>query len=217
MKENPFEAVARYCDRELQAPFAQRLLAHSEAAMREAGLVPTDLPERLGQDPYLMLFTVVVEDFTTRPDAPGGVRVADAYLKRHGWKLTPSARKLIQRVRDSVMGLYEVTGLKPGHGLELRDLLLDGPDFKVAQPRLAGVLPVGCLLGARVLQLDEGATLSGGVLPFEEELREQVVTYIRDAAELGDRPIRNDELAGLAPHISNVWLKMTLAEAAAKD
>jgi hypothetical protein len=213
MKDNPFEAFARYCDRELQAPFAQRMLAHSDTAMQGAALTPVDLAERLGKDAYMMLFTVVVEDFTTRPDAPGGVLVADAYLKRHGWKLAPSARKLIQAVRDSTLGLYEVTGLKPGVGLELRDLLLDRPGFDVAQPGLATALPVGCLLGARVLELEGMTTLSGGVLPFEEGLGAASVAAIRAAGELGDRAITPEELPGLAPHISNFWLKMTLAEA----
>jgi hypothetical protein len=213
MMESPFEAVVRYCERELRQQFAQRLVAHGAAAMRDAGLLPADLPERLGKDAYMMLFTVVVEDFTTRPDAPGGMLVADAYLKRHGWKLTPSARKLIQAVRNSVLGLYEVTGIKAGVGLELRDLLLDRPGFDVAQPGLAGVLPVGCLLGARVLQLDGATTLSGGVLPFEAGLDEAAVAAIRATAELGDRAITVEELPELAPYISDFWLKRTLAEA----
>jgi hypothetical protein len=129
--------------------------------------------------------------------------------------MTPTARRLVKAVRDSAMGLYEVTSLKPGIGLELRDLLLDRPNFEVAHAGLAGALPVGCLLGARMLEVDGVTTISGGVLPFEEGLGEPAVTYVRAAAQLGDRPIGANELAGLAPRISNFWLKMTLAEAAA--
>jgi hypothetical protein len=217
MKDSPFEALARYCDRELEQPLALHLLAHTRDALESGNLTPPELADRLGEDVYMMLFTVVLEDFISRPEAPGGVRVADAYLKRHGWKITPSARRLIQAVRDSALSLYEVTEVYSGVGLDVRDLLLDQPAFTVEHPGLSDALPVGCALGARVLRLDDTVTLSGGILPFDAGLGEAAVRDIRAAADIGDRPLDAADLPGLAPHISNVWLKITLQEAAEGD
>jgi len=212
MKGSPFEALARYCDRELEAPLALHFLAHTRDALEGLNPPTPDLIERLGEEMYLMLFTVVLEDFVSRPAAPGGVLVGDAYLKRHGWKITPSARRLIQAVRDSGLSLYEVTAVHADVGLEVRDLLLDQPAVAVKHPGLAGALPVGCALGARVLRLDDMVTLGGGILPFEEAVVEATVRDIRTAADVADRPLDVADLPVVGPHISNVWLKMTLQE-----
>lgn len=217
MKESPFEALARYCDRTLQEPFALHLLAHTRDALESGNLPPPDLTDRVSEDVYMMLFTVVLEDFITRPAAPGGALVADAYLKRHGWKITPSARRLIQAVRDSVLSLYEVTAVHPGEGVEVRDLLLDLPAIAIDHPGLSGAVPVGCALAARVLRLDDAVTLSGGFLPFEADVIEAAVRDIRAAADAGDRKLEAADLPGLAPHISNVWLRMTLQQEAAAE
>ncbi len=67
------------------------------------------------------------------------------------------------------------------------------------------------------MRLDDMVTLGGGILPFDTGLGEATVRDIRAAANIGDRPLAAGDLPDLAPHISNVWLKMTLKEAEGED
>jgi hypothetical protein len=202
----------RYCERELHEPLAMCLLEHTRDAMQATGTVPETLSQRIGEQVYMLMFTCVIEDFMTRPAAPDGVNTTDAFLKRNGWKMTPSARRSMHALRDSVMGFYKVVKVNPGDGIVLQDLLIDQPEIVVDHRGLSEVIPVGASIGARVLRSEFYANISEGFLPIDPDKSEPALQALRTAGGIGEAKITAKDLPALAPHISNVWLKLVLED-----
>jgi hypothetical protein len=105
----------------------------------------------------------------------------------------------LEAVRDSRMELYEIDAVTPGVGMTLRNLAGDGEKIAVEAEALARALPVGCLLGARVLRADGKVTLTGGILPFDEGMSAEGASAVAEA---------EDRAAG----ITVFWLRKTLEE-----
>jgi hypothetical protein len=81
-------------------------------------------------------------DIRTREFEPDGANIADNYLKRRGWKETPSSRAYIRALRKSVMSLYEVSEVIPGRSFRARDLIRGGdPIMVIEKSATHGVLP----------------------------------------------------------------------------
>jgi len=175
----------------------QRLQAHTLPAIAERNLPEAELVRLLDQQVYAMMFTCVVEDLMSRT-LPDGRNLTDAYLKRHGWKLGATARRQLEAVRDSRMGLYEIDTVTAGVGLTLRNLLTEDEKIPVEAEALSRALPVGCPLGARVLRVDGKVSLTGGILPFDQGMSAEAAAV----AEVEDR----------AAGITTFWLKKTLEE-----
>jgi hypothetical protein len=206
--KNPLDGVVRFISTEgFQEDLQALLVKHVTPALEATGTDVATLPSRLDPQIYAMLVTCVVEDLMTREDGDGR-NVTDAYLKRHGWKQSGLVKRQLQALRHSSARLYEVTAIKPGIGLTLRDLLKpEAPEQEVLASGLAGVLPVGCPVGVRVLHVDGESTLSGGILPFEEGMSEEATEAVRNAAGADEN---------LAPHITAFWLRKTLEEQASE-
>jgi len=213
--KNPLDGIVKFCETERTALLAARLVAHTQAACEAAGVPAAELANRLGRDVFAVVATCVIEDMMTLPAGPDGPNATDAYMKRHGWKLTAVARRQLQAVRESVMGLYEIESLEPDVGLRARSLLLEMEPVFIEHPGLSRALPVGCVLGARVVQVDGVTGVTGGLLPIEAKFALEAVTAVRQAAGVGDRELAASDMPGLAPHITNFWLLKTLQEAAA--
>jgi hypothetical protein len=205
--KNPLDGVVRFIPTEgFQDALQALMLKHVTPALEAAGVTLENLPAILDQQVYAILVTCVVEDLMTREDADGR-NVTDAYLKRHGWKQGSGVKRQLQALRESKARLYEITAVQPGIGMTLRDLLAPEMSQDVAAPGLASALPVGCPLGARILRVDGEATLTGGILPFEEGMGAEATEAVRAAAGGSD---------DLAPHITAFWLRKTLEEHAAE-
>ncbi len=202
--KSPLDGIVRFCETERAAQVAARLLAHTQAACDAAGISPAELASRLGRDVFAVVATCVIEDVMTLPAGPAGpegANATDAYVKRHGWKLTALARRQLQAVRESAMGLYEIESLEADVGVRVRSLLVEGDPVFIEHPGLSRALPVGCVLGARVVQVDGVTTVTGGLLPIEAAFRAEAVEALRAAGG-----------ADLAPAITNFWLLKTLQE-----
>jgi hypothetical protein len=201
--KNPLDGVVRFITTEGYGDELQALLLqHVTPALEATGVTLENLPAMLEQQVYAMMFTCVVEDLMTREGADGR-NVTDAYMKRHGWKQSGLIKRQLQALRNSKARLYEVAEVHQGVGLTVRDLLAPDTTERVQAPGLAGVLPVGCPVGLRLLHVDGEAGLSGGILPFDEGMSAEAAEAVREAA--GD-----DE--NLAPHITAFWLRKTLEE-----
>ena len=201
--KNPLDGVVRFItsegfNDELQA----LLLQHVQPALVATGVAFEHLPALLENQVYAMMVTCVVEDLMTREGADGR-NVTDAYMKRHGWKQSGLVKRQLQALRHSKARLYEVTAVHPGQGLTLRDLLAPEQEQRVTAPGLAGVLPVGVPIGLRILQVDGEASLSGGLLPFEEGMAAEAAAAVQAAA--GDSE-------NIAPAITAFWLRKTIEE-----
>ena len=201
--KNPLDGVVRFITTEGFSDDLQALLLqHVTPALQSTGVALESLPGLLENQVYAMMFTCVVEDLMTREGADGR-NVTDAYMKRHGWKQSGLVKRQLQALRNSHARLYEVAEVHPGVGLTLRDLLAPETTERVQAAGLAGVLPVGCPVGLRVLHVDGETGLSGGILPFDEGMSAEATEAVRAAA---------GEDNNLAPHITAFWLRKTLEE-----
>ena len=108
--------------REAFAELFDRHLAHACAG---ADVDVEDLPSLVADQDFGILWGCAFEDFLSR-DLEDGRNVVDDYLKRRGWKESPSDRAYIVALRSSVMSLYEVSGIVPSESFLARDLLRGG-------------------------------------------------------------------------------------------
>ncbi len=177
---------------------AERVSDHTRAACDAVNIPHETLPGMLDQQVYAIMFTCIVEDMMTRT-LPDGRNLTDAYVKRHGWKLGSSSKRMLEAVRDSRFGLYEIIEVIPRVGLALRDLVGEGDEVQVEASALSGALPLGCPMGARVLRAGGNQTLTGGILPFEVGMAQEAADAVRDSTDM-------------AAAITNFWLLKTLQE-----
>ena len=198
-EKNLLDGVAKFVGTEgFAQALADRLRDHSEPPCKTMGVVFEQLPGMLDPQVYAIMFTCVLEDLMTRR-LEDGRNLTDAYVKRHGWKLGSTAKRQLECVRDSQMGLYEITAVTQGVGITLQDLLSDAAPFEVIAPALSGALPAGCPLAARVLRLDGTATLTGGILPFETGMSAEAAEAVKGSPDV-------------AAAITGFWLLTTLQE-----
>lgn len=69
-----------------------------------------DIESLLGQYGVSTVWGAAFEDLLAT-DLPDGRNIADDYLRRRGWKESLATREYITGLRNSVIGLHEVTGL----------------------------------------------------------------------------------------------------------
>ena len=127
-----------------------------------------------------MLFGVVFEDFISRR-LPDDKNIIDDYLKRRGWRESVPGRRYLQQLRDSVLSLYEVVEVSPGHHCDLRDLVRDGETFRVHERMGTQNLVKWDRLAARVLNMNDQHIFSGGILPFSREASQSLLRVLSES------------------------------------
>ena len=107
---------------------AELLDEHLGPALEEFDVDFEELGDLLGQSWPMILWGCAFEDLLGRRYGAGGDNVADLYLKRRGWKEPALTRAYIEGLRDAPVSLYEVSEIRPGQSMQLRDLLTEvGP------------------------------------------------------------------------------------------
>ena len=128
-----------------------------------------------------MLFGMVFEDFISRRLPPDDKNIIDDYLKRRGWRESVPGRRYLQQLRDSVLSLYEVVAVAPGHHCDLRDLVRDGETFRVHEHMGTQNLVKWDRLAARVLNMNGQHIFSGGILPFPREASQSLLRVLTES------------------------------------
>ena len=106
--------------------------SHLAPVCEHIGISQEEIAQELEEHGYGgMLFGMMFEDFLSRRLPPGDRNVVDDYLKRRGWRESVPGRRYLQQLRDSVLSLYEVVEVSPGHHCDLRDLVRGGRNFRV--------------------------------------------------------------------------------------
>ncbi|MDQ6432858.1 hypothetical protein RB623_02175 [Mesorhizobium sp. LHD-90] len=210
---------------------------HFGSAFDDYGVDYEKLEELIGEAEMRNLWGCAFEDFLTRPASEEDERtIVDDYLKRRGWKESPSARRYMEALRDSLFSLYEVSGIVPGQSMLLRDLVRGGEPALVTEHSATRMLKEGDRLGCRVVEVAGKQRLGGGLMRFSETAVAEVMRVIADPMkQLGEEASKqeipaDDVLEGLdlqslgetmflhgsAPEFTAIWLEDTLSGKIAK-
>ncbi len=157
--------------------FGDLLDHHLARACKGADVEIEDLPSLIGDHEVSTLWGCAFEDFLTR-DLDEGRNIADDYLKRRGWKESPSDRAYIAALRSSTMSLYEVSGIVPGESFLARDLVRGGDAVRVSERSATKSLRQWDRIATRVIEVRGKIMISGAVLSFDHDLSEEILALL---------------------------------------
>jgi len=213
--------------------FKDALEHHLGPACTKAGIEIAELGDIIGNDWAATLWGCAFEDFLTRELSEVGNIIED-YLKRRGWNEKAQNKTYMAGLRSSVMSLYEVSDVKTGESFMARDLFRDCEPVRISERTATRTLRQWDRIAARVVRVRDKTIIGGGVLPFDHELAETLLSSLsstRERAAKGgakvlhglDRgigPAELDEgfsstevLRLAAPLISTIWLNDMLDKA----
>lgn len=182
---------------------------HLLPAMEEFDLDFEDLEELLGEQVPWTLWGCAFEDFLSRRWEPDGQNIIDVYLKRRGWSEKVLNRAYIEGLRDAHGSLHEVTDVKPGTSMKLRDLLTGAEPVTVREKSATRSLKQWDRIAVRIVPVRDHHVISGGLLPFSQEATDLLFEGLRDVLQLRksqELRLTEEQLRNCAPLFSSAWL-----------
>jgi hypothetical protein len=158
------------------------------------------------------------EDFLSRQYEDGNV--VDLYLKRRGWNETEPNRAYFAALRDTPVSLYEVSEVKPGKSMVLRDLLGGAKPVTVLEGSATQSLKQWDRIVVRVIAENDVHVISGALLAFSKDAVAflfdglSAVLNIEKDAELS---LSSSQLLKCAPVFTSAWLFTTLPRALSEE
>ena len=199
---------------EWSVEFDQVLSLHFAIVLEGHGLKFSELPKFIGDVWATTLWGCAFEDLLTRDFAPDGRNIADAYLKRSGWREDGEAKTYIKALRRSVPSLYEASSIMPGESFEARDLLRGGEPVKVTERTATRQLQQWDRLALRIVPSREGFVMAGGAIPFTREASAILMDALGKFAGAGRKkakpPFDDATLRTAAFLFTTAWLIDTL-------
>ena len=210
---------------------------HAAKACAGAGIDVADITRTLGDYAGSTLWGAAFEDLLAT-DAPGQPNIADDYLRRRGWKESVATREYIAGLCNSMISLYEVSGLVPGESMLLRDLMRGGEPVRVMERRGSQGLRPWDRIATRVIPLRQHSVISGTLMVFDHQTSDALLASLgrirtkapREAAALiAELGVTADEkllaaeftpermLAQAAFMFTNAWLDAGLKQAQGRD
>ncbi|TAL28219.1 MAG: hypothetical protein EPN94_00630 [Nitrospirae bacterium] len=101
----------------------------------------------------------------------------DIYAKGNK-ELKEDELALMNKIKGSLISLYEVISVSKDKKVTLKDLLMGGEEVSLRDKKLTKGLKKGDIFAARLLNLDNGHVMSGCVYPFRQEDKKKVLAYI---------------------------------------
>ena len=187
----------------LQAVVAEHLVP----ALAEFDLDHDELADLLGEQWSGVLWGCGFEDFLGRQYDDGNI--VDLYLKRRGWKETVLNRAYFAALRDTPVSLYEVTDVRPGTSMVLRDLLSDFDPIIVREKSATRTLKQWDRIAVRVVPERDHRVISGALLPFSADSSDFLFAGLLDAQKPKKRDtlrLSRDQLRVCAPVFTAAWL-----------
>jgi len=156
--------------------------AHLDPVCDRIGTNQEELGQELTEHGYGgMLFGMMFEDFLSRRLSPDDKNIIDDYLKRRGWHESVPGRRYLQQLRDSVLSLYEVVEVSPGHHCDIRDLVRGGKTIRVHEHKGTQNLVKWDRIAGRVLNTNGKYFFTGGILPFTQEAAQDLLSVLTDS------------------------------------
>ena len=180
---------------------------HLMPALEEFEIDHDGLADLLGEQWSGVLWGCGFEDFLGQRYDDGNI--VDLYLKRRGWKETALNRAYFAALRDAPVSLYEVSDVRPGASMVLRDLLSDAVPVTVREKSATRTLKQWDRIAVRVVPERDHHVISGALLPFRAEAVDFLFAGLRDALKLKKRDalrLSRDQLMGCAPIFTSAWL-----------
>jgi hypothetical protein len=187
---------------------------HVVPALEEFEIDHDDLSELLGEPWPSVLWGCGFEDFLGR--RYGEENIVDLYLKRRGWKETALNRDYFAELRETPVSLYEVSDVKPGASMVLRDLLDGAEPVTVVEKSATRSLKKRDRIVVRILAERDRHVISGAFLAFSAEAVELLFDGLRRALKLKKRDalrLTKDQRRGCAPVFTSAWLFTALPRA----
>ncbi len=100
----------------------------------------------------------------------------DIYMKGKK-ELTEEERKVLEKIKGSLLSLYEVVSVSKDKRVLIKDLLVGG-EFSLRDKNLTRGLKKGDIFATRLLQLDGNSVMSGCVYPYPADQKKSVLTKI---------------------------------------
>jgi SEC-C motif len=203
------EVALAALDELLSGPGWERLEADAEAEFwgeldpEETALADNETLELMSEQVFDWWFFF---DYEHEP----GRYVVDALLK-----LTPSlprgARSFLELARATTLRVYQVTEVRPGVGMVLRDAVT-GRETRVGERLGSQQMRRWDVIATRIMPA--GSTgdpvLDGGVLPIAMDRAEPLIEWLRSVVESAagetDEPSEKDTYASVVPDIHRAWV-----------
>jgi hypothetical protein len=99
----------------------------------------------------------------------------DIYMKDR--PLKDNEMSLLNSIKGSIIGLYEVASVSKDKRIVLKDLLIDG-EYTLRDKALTRGLNKGDIFATRLLTLDGKTCMSGCVYPYTADQKKTVLTYV---------------------------------------
>jgi len=232
--DEAIDNLLKWSAKEEWTPFREQVFAeHFDMIYERFDTTGEEIADLLG-DAFGMVLGCVLEDFfTARFDEEGEKNVIDDYLKRRGWREKVPAKRYLQAFRDSVLSLYEVVELDPGHSMTVRDLVLGGDPITVEEKLGSETAARWDRIAGRVVTVNKKVYFTGALLLFPHEVADEVLSGIEEMvksikkklqreakkqgkpADFKDRDVREMLLHTGAHLFTRTWLIDALIQAAA--
>lgn len=147
-------------------------LAAAYAAVGEDGGYD-ELVELIEEEVVAAVSDDALLDFAVRVDARG-LTLIDRYLAERGARETSVGRDFLRGLKSSRVGVFEVLAEKADGGLELRDVLTEGPPVAVDDDPDLDPFAEGEFIGARLVPFRDGLCFAGGVWALEPDSVEAI-------------------------------------------
>ena len=184
---------------------------HLVPALEEFEINDDELFEVLGEPWPGVLWGCGFEDFLGR--YYGDENIVDLYLKRRGWKETQANCEYFAALRDTPVSLYEVSTVKPGTSMVLRDLLGCAEPVTVLEKSASRSLKKWDRIAVRVLEEGNHHVISGALLAFSADAVELLLDGLRGALKLKKRDalqLTAEQLQVCTPVFTSAWLFTTI-------
>lgn len=143
--------------------------------------------------------------------------VIDTYLQRKGEEIRSADRDYVTGLRDSYMGLYEVTDIVPEKSITLKSLIKgDEGEIVVKEKKGTRQLVKWDVLGARIVHTKKNAQLAGGILVLTREAAKKAKESIENISSLMMERTYLESIGEGDPNpaltVKKMWVKEIVAE-----
>ena len=185
--------LVKWSAKEEWNPYREQVFAeHFDMICDRFDITEEEIGDLLG-DALDMVFSCVLEDFlTARCGDEGEKNVIDDYLKRRGWREKVPAKRYLAALRDSVLSLYEVVALDPGHSMTVRDMVMGGDPITLEEKLGSESAALWDRIAGRIVTVNKKVYFTGSSLLFPHEVANDVLAGIDEMVKKLKRKLQRE-------------------------